>query len=75
MAIKNQLDKELKNHSSNAGITFGNELFKAFKDQGWISVGQFSIGGTSLGKQPVWTYGNHYVQINDEVGEWNYRIG
>jgi hypothetical protein len=74
-ARKAELDNELTKTGQHVGIALGLELFGAFKDRGWLTLGKFGVLGTELAATKLPAYGSHYVFATWDLADDQFRVG
>ena len=74
-AIKAKLDKELAGTEPNVGIRFELDLFRAFKDRGWITLDSFGPLGAIFGGTKLPAYDTHLAIATWDLPKNGYELG
>lgn len=73
--IKGSLDKELDGVRPRMGIAFGTDLFREFRERGWITFENLGLGHLGF-SDPIPMYSKtHFAICIWDVPETEYRIG
>jgi hypothetical protein len=73
-AIKAKLDKELAGTDPNIGIHFELDLFRAFKDRGWITLESFGPLEYPFLATKLPAYGTHLAIATWDLPEHSYQV-
>jgi hypothetical protein len=75
-AKRDSLDQALETAGPNVGIAFGLDLFKAFRERGWLTLETFGASGTTLFAERLPAYQQtHYVFATWDLGDWDFKVG
>jgi hypothetical protein len=74
-AIKAKLDKELAGTNPDVGIRFEVDLFRAFKDRGWITLKSFGPLAAPFGATKLPAYDTHLAIATWDLPENGYQVG
>jgi hypothetical protein len=74
-SIKTKLDEELAGADLSVGIRFELDLFRAFKDRGWITLKSFGPLEEPFGATKLPAYGTHLAIATWDLPENGYQLG
>lgn len=74
-AVKASLDAQLLGRGRNVGIALGVELFKAFRERGWIRLAHAGVLGLPWKALDGPAYGSHFAFPSFDVPEDGFRVG